>query len=174
MGRVKRRIRSVQRKFGSQKQRKPQESGNARSPRIRGRSKLTMDLIHDHKLIVADFELLRVKARVPETSGSPSEATLSNRLAQSLHEHFRKEERLLFPLISRYLGQPVCDELRNECAEILKIARSTGEQTSPLQESFARLEMLLQAHIAREENVLFWYLDVRGLTEDAQNAVDFE
>jgi iron-sulfur cluster repair protein YtfE (RIC family) len=133
-----------------------------------------MDLIHDHKLIVADFELLRVKARVPETSGPPNETILSNRLTQSLHEHFSKEERFLFPLISRYLGSPVCDELRRECTEIMKIARATGEQRSPLQESFARLEMLLQAHIAREENVLFWYLDVRGLTEEAQNAVDFD
>jgi len=174
MGRVKSKVRRVQRKSGSQKHHKPQESGNVRSPRVRGRSKLTMDLIHDHKLIVADFELLRVKARVPETSGSPSEATASNRLAQSLREHFRKEERLLFPLISRYLGPPVCDELRRECTEILKIAGSIGEQNSPLQESFAQLEMLLQAHIAREENVLFWYLDVRGLAEDAQNAADLE
>jgi iron-sulfur cluster repair protein YtfE (RIC family) len=133
-----------------------------------------MDLIHDHKLIVADFELLRVRARVLETGGPTNEAILSNRLTQSLHEHFRKEELLLFPLVSQYLGSPVCDELRRECTEIMNIARATSGKSSFLQESFAQLEMLLQAHIAREENVLFWYLDVRGLTEEAESAVGSE
>jgi iron-sulfur cluster repair protein YtfE (RIC family) len=124
-----------------------------------------MDLVHDHRLIVTDFELLRVRFREREVNCDPHQATLLNRLVQSLDEHFRKEERLLFPLLRRSLGQSICNELSNEHLEIMSMAEKFSEQKAFPDEPLRLLETLLQKHFAREENVLFWYLDVRGLTD---------
>ena len=133
---------------------------------VHGRSKLTLELMSDHKLIVADFELLMTRVIQPQGDASSDRAVLFNRLAQSLNEHFMKEECLLFPLLTHSLGSTVCDKLRGEHAEMMAIATNSNEHLSPLEESLWQLGRLLQAHISTEENVLFWYIDVHGLTDE--------
>lgn len=86
-------------------------------------------------------------------------------LAESLNEHFKKEEQLLFPLLKRSLGSNICDRLKNEHAEIMNIAKKLSTEARPVEESFSHLEQLFQGHISTEENVLFWYLDVQQPTE---------
>jgi iron-sulfur cluster repair protein YtfE (RIC family) len=89
---------------------------------------------------------------------------LFTQLAESLNEHFKREEQLLFPLLSRSLGSGICDRLKNEHEEILSTAKKFSVQTRPLEESFSHLEQLFRAHISTEENVLFWYLDLKQPT----------
>jgi len=125
------------------------------------RSKLSLELIDDHRLILADFEMLRV-----ETLGTNgcSQSVLFDRLAKSLGDHFMKEERLLFPLLNHYLGPTVCNQLSTANTEMVSLTKYQGEQGWPSDESFTRLEKLLKTHVSTEENVLFWYLDVQQLT----------
>jgi hemerythrin-like domain-containing protein len=117
----------------------------------------------DHRLIVADLELLKTNRK--REGGQSDEGNLLGRLAQSLNEHFSKEERLLFPLLNRSLGSTVCNKLSEENAEMLSVVRNDGGQVSASEESLGRLEQLLKSHISTEENVLFWYLDAQGLTD---------
>jgi len=100
-----------------------------------------------------------------EVGDRSSEAMLFTELAEALNEHFKREEQLLFPLLSRSLGSGICDRLENEHAKILSIAKKLNVQTRPLEESFSNLEQLFLAHISTEENVLFWYLDLQQPTE---------
>jgi iron-sulfur cluster repair protein YtfE (RIC family) len=99
-----------------------------------------------------------------EVGGRCSEAIFFTKLAEALNEHFKREEQLVFPLLSRSLRSGVCDRLKNEHTQILSIAKKLNVKTRPL-ESFSNLEQLFRAHISTEENVLFWYLDLQQPTE---------
>ena len=122
-------------------------------------SRLTVRLKNDHKAIVRDLERLSTKPRL-EVSDRSGKAMLFTRLRESLNDHFKREEQILFPLLSRFLGSAVCDKLNNEHAEMLRIAKLT-EQTRPFEEHVAQLKQLFHAHMSIEENVLLWYLDVQ-------------
>jgi iron-sulfur cluster repair protein YtfE (RIC family) len=127
------------------------------------RSKLSLELMDDHRLMLADFEMLRV--RTQQGTNGRSSSILFDRLAKSLGEHFVKEERLLFPLLNRYLGATICNQLSTENTEMISLAKHQREQGSLSEESFSKLEKLLQTHVSTEENVLFWYLDVQHPTD---------
>ena len=125
------------------------------------RSNLSLELMDDHRLILADFDILRV--RLQQGTNGHSQGLLFDRLAESLGGHFMKEERLLFPLLHRYLGSTICNQLNTENTEMISLAK--GQQGSLSEESFSRLEKLLKTHVSTEENVLFWYLDVEHPTD---------
>ena len=143
---------------GSRMDQKRSETQKISVPR---RSKLSLELMDDHRLILADFEMLRV--RTQHGTNGRSQSTLFDRLAKSLGDHFMKEERLLFPLLNHYLGPTVCNQLSTANTEMISLTKYQGEQGSG--ESFTRLEKLLQTHVSTEENVLFWYLDVQHPTD---------
>lgn len=129
---------------------------------IEGDSRLTVQLTSEHKTITRDLGRLRPRGGKLDIGSRSAEAMLFTQLAESLNEHFRREEQLLFPLLSRSLGSGICHRLRDEHAEILSIARKLSRtQTRPLEESINHLEQLFRAHISTEENVLFWYLDLQ-------------
>jgi hemerythrin-like domain-containing protein len=119
--------------------------------------------MNDHKLIVADFEL--AKATQTTHDGNLTESPLIARLTHSMNDHFSKEERVLFPLLGRFLGSNICDKLRGEHTEMMRIASQPNDEVLLRKEPFDHLGDLLRAHFATEENVIFWYLDVRRLTE---------
>ena len=119
--------------------------------------------MNDHKLIVADFELAAATKRA--NGGDLNQSPLMAHLTHSMSEHFRKEEHVLFPLLSRYLGSEICERLSGEHAEMMRIASPPNGENSSRDESFSHLGELLRAHFATEENVIFWYLDVRKLTD---------
>ena len=141
----------------------PRKSLKNIRPPLPRRSKLTLDLMNDHKLIVADFELANARRGTHE--GDLNQSSLMTRLTHSMSEHFSKEERVLFPLISRYLGSAIWERLSGEHAEMMRIASRPNGDISSRDESFSHLGELLRAHFATEENVIFWYLDVRKLTD---------
>jgi len=120
-------------------------------------SDLTVDLTNDHRLILRNLESLRASGRPFEGQGRSTGIAAFNRLGQTLNDHFRKEERLLYPLIGRSLGSTICDKLRAEHSAIKTMAKESTKKA----ESFSQLAQLLYAHMSTEENVLFWYLDVQ-------------
>jgi iron-sulfur cluster repair protein YtfE (RIC family) len=124
-------------------------------------SELTVNLTNDHRLIARNLDSLRARARHFEANSRSGDIIAFNRLEQTLDEHFRKEERLLYPLLNRSLGSSVCDKLRAEHSEIMTLARRSTKEALPLEESFSQLAHLLHAHMSTEENVLFWYLDIQ-------------
>jgi hemerythrin-like domain-containing protein len=128
-------------------------------------SSLTVRLTSEHRAITRDLGRLRAATRKLESGDRFSEALLFTKLAESLNEHFRREEQLLFPLLSRSLSSGICDRLKNEHEEILSIAKKLSVQSRPLEELFSHLKQLFRAHISTEENVLFWYLDLQQPTE---------
>jgi iron-sulfur cluster repair protein YtfE (RIC family) len=128
-------------------------------------SKLTVQLTKEHRAITRDLERLKTGAGKLEAKYPSGEATDFIQLAESLDEHFKKEEQLLFPFLGRFLGSKICYKLNNEHAEIIEIARKLGLQIHPAEESVNHLEQLVRAHISIEENVLFWYFDVQQPTE---------
>jgi len=109
------------------------------------------------------LERLSTKAKLEVSDGS-GETMLFTRLEESLNDHFKTEEQLLFPLLSRSLGSGVCDKLNNEHAEMLRIAKKLTVQTRLYEEHVAHLKQLFHVHISTEENVLLWYLDVQQPT----------
>jgi len=125
-------------------------------------SKLTLELTNDHKIIATQLELLRASFRQLDGDDSSDGLFLFNRLGQLLREHFRKEQRLLYPLLSHYLGSSICETLSAEHAEIMKVVHVSVEGPTTLEEPAKQLDQLLRAHISTEENVLFWYIDVRS------------
>ena len=133
------------------------------------RSKLSLELMDDHRLILADFELLRASAQ--HKTNQPSQDMFLGSLEKSLGDHFQKEERLLFPLLLHSLGPTIRNQLNTENQEMLTIAKNLNSQSSSPEEPFKRLEKLLRTHISMEENVLFWYLDVQGVTDPGLHAV---
>ena len=132
-------------------------------------SRLTVQLTNEHREISRDLERLRARARESEIAQS-SRIMYFNQLAESISDHFRKEEQFLFPVLDRALGSAICDRLRGEHAEITSIAKKLSQETRLPEESFSKLEELFRAHTSTEENVLFWYLDLKQPTEASSRA----
>jgi iron-sulfur cluster repair protein YtfE (RIC family) len=107
----------------------------------------------------------RLTAGQSEIDGSSYGTTSCVKLAESLDEHFRREEQFLFPILDRSLGSAICDRLKGEHAEIMNTVKKLNQQLNPLKELFNHLEQMFRAHISTEENVLFWYLDLQKPTQ---------
>ena len=138
---------------------RPNQVGIGREPG------LTERLTNDHEAITRAMGRLSAIVGKSEISERSSQTEFFTQFAKTLKDHFRREEQLLFPLLRRSLGSDVCDRLKNECAEIVKVANQLTTQARPLKESFRHLEHLFRAHISTEENVLFWYLDLHQPSE---------
>jgi len=134
-------------------------------------SSLIPDLANDHRLIEHLLELLTVRVNQLHASHRTSESTLHSQLSQSLIEHFRKEERLLYPVLSSALGSDLCKRLRSEHTEIVSIAKKSNEKGPRSEDALRQLRRLLSAHISKEENVLFWYLELQN--EDPRSRVTY-
>ena len=133
-------------------------------------SRLTVQLTNEHREISRDLEGLRARARESEVVAQSSRIMYFNQLTESINDHFRREEQLLFPVLDRALGSAICDRLRGEHAEITSIAKKLSQETRLPEESFSKLEELFRAHTSTEENVLFWYLDLKQPTEASSRA----
>jgi iron-sulfur cluster repair protein YtfE (RIC family) len=107
---------------------------------------------------------LKTVARKLEAQHPYIEAMDFTQLAEMFNEHFTKEERLLFPLLGRCLGTKICDGLKKDHVDIIKIARKLDGRFHPVEAYVSQLERLFLTHISKEENVLFWYLDVQQST----------
>ena len=104
---------------------------------------------------------VKEKAERLEVKRQYNELVIPSSFAQSLNEHFKREEQLLFPVVSRCLGSDILDRLRSEHAKILTLARKLNFQDRTFEQSVTQLGSLLRTHISMEENVLFWYIDVQ-------------
>lgn len=125
-----------------------------------GSSKLTLELTNDHETIVRQVGLLLPSASLVNSEISNA---LLRRLELLLREHFTKEENHLYPLLGQYLDSSVCEALTLEHENILSTATQLVESIDDGQtgvEVASQLNQLLRAHFSKEENVLFWYLDL--------------
>lgn len=134
------------------------EDNAGKSPR------LTTELAEDHKEIVQQLDLLKVTPKLIEGNSKPT--IICVRLQQLFAKHCAKEQRLLYPLLSRYLDSNVCKLLTQEHEAISNSMRKTAQQIrgdckATHWESMSQLDQLLRSHFSKEENVLFWYLDVQ-------------
>ena len=129
-------------------------------------SRLTTELAEDHKEIVRQLDLLKASPKLVEGNSKPTIIRLQRLFAQ----HCAKEKRLLYPLLNRYLNSSVCNLLTQEHEEISKTMRKAAKQIrddgkAMHCESMSELDQLLCSHFSKEENVLFWYLDVQHVYE---------
>jgi iron-sulfur cluster repair protein YtfE (RIC family) len=123
---------------------------------------------HQHALAFA----LTIKRRIGMEKGEPAwfdlmVVKLKEIFANELNFHFAAEEQVLFAEMERHLGKlHIVDELVAEHQELRKLAAQF--QTSP---SFYRLSSfaeLLEAHIRKEERVLFTEFESRMPEEEAR------
>jgi hemerythrin-like domain-containing protein len=126
-------------------------------------SRVTTELAEDHKEIVRQLGLLKATY---ELEGDSELTSICICLQQLFAQHCAKEQRLLYPLLSRYLDSNVCKLLTKEHEAISNTIRKTTEQIGNDdkfmgRESISKLDQLLLSHFSKEENVLFWYLDVQ-------------
>ena len=127
-------------------------------------SRLTTELAEDHKKIVRQLDLLKATPKPVEGNSKPPIICL--RLKQMFAQHCAKEQRLLYPLLTRYLDSNVCKLLTQEHEAITNTMRKAAEQIRGDDEvthwdSMSQLDQMLRSHFSKEENVLFWYLDVQ-------------
>jgi hemerythrin-like domain-containing protein len=125
-------------------------------------SRLTTELAEDHKEIVRQLDLLKAAPKLVEGN---SILTII-RLKQLFAQHCAKEQRLLYPLLTRYLNTNVCKLLTQEHEAISNTMRKAAEQIrgdskATHWSSMSQLDQLFRSHFSKEENVLFWYLDVQ-------------
>ncbi len=120
-----------------------------------------IELQNDHDVMRRKMCLLEEASRHVGVRGNPRLLAHLNRLEELFIQHRTKEERVLFPLLQRYLGACVCEEIGLEHDGISDLMRKVSNQVSHAEKSsIPKLNLLLRGHFSREENVLFWYLNL--------------
>ena len=67
-------------------------------------------------------------------------------------EHQREEERVLIPIVDRYIDTKASETMRREHTEIWKAI----QKLSTFQ-SVAEFEVMARDQFSREENVIYWF-----------------
>lgn len=120
-----------------------------------------IELQNDHDVMRRKMGLLEEASRRVGVRGNPRLLGYLNRLEELFIQHRTKEERVLFPLLQRYLGACVCEGIGLEHDRISDLMRKVSNQVSHGEKSsIPQLNLLLRGHFSREENVLFWYLNL--------------
>jgi len=88
-------------------------------------------------------------------------------LMQLLLAHQAREERVLLPIVEKYLDSDASGTIRSEHmhiqaalkkaeAELVSFKRKESK-TSEIEQAFRELHLIIETHFSREENVLFWF-----------------
>lgn len=123
---------------------------------------------HHHHALVAAHRLM--KAGTEESKFSLEE--LLNILEEFWHKegqpHFREEEELLLPVYARYgsLDLPEITEMLLEHVQIRSLVMQALEQEAPSAELLQDLGQQLEAHVRKEERVIFGKLEA-AIPEEA-------
>jgi iron-sulfur cluster repair protein YtfE (RIC family) len=127
-------------------------------------SRLTLELQAEHRRIAHEVTLLRETIEQFSLEHNSKALSVSNKLERLFTKHRAKEERIMYPLLRKCLGSNVCTTLSFEHERIHELMRKAIKQISGyekfLKGSISDLDGLLCGHFSREENVLFWYLDL--------------
>ena len=121
----------------------------------------------DHRWVDALFESL-VTELSPEARTS-----IKEQIVMALSRHAAAEEQLLYPLARRRLGdgEPLVETALGEHQE-LKTALQAWDRMAGADESFLqqaeRVQALVEAHVAEEENVLLPKLAAAATAEELQ------
>ena len=132
-------------------------------------------LSHDHHAELVQARRLRLASGsdVPEAR---LEASVQYVAAFSeTARHFQLEEEQLFPALATSVGNsPLLDEVLDEHQELRSLAATLAGQAAAghaSSETMARLADVLEAHVRREERVLFPLIE-RTLSDEALRALD--
>jgi hemerythrin-like domain-containing protein len=89
------------------------------------------------------------------------------RLTKLVAEHRREEERILFPIVDKYLDSSASETIRCEHTEILealqklngKLLQVNGSDESRRRffQSATEFEAMAREQFSREENVIYWF-----------------
>lgn len=136
-------------------------------------SKLLFELQKDHEAILKKTNLLRAVIEPTDgvNDGDSKASVTCNRLEHLFGQHYAREERLLYPLLGTFFGQDVCETLSLEHNEIRNLVQrvaglidnhaNRAEASQEATESISKLIQRMRAHFSKEENVLFWYLNLQ-------------
>jgi hemerythrin-like domain-containing protein len=80
-----------------------------------------------------------------------------------LQTHFIKEEQVVFPILSRYLGtdRAVVDAVSAEHGRITADFAQLPKPPSAQFEKIRKAIHMLKSHISKEDNVLFWLAEIK-------------
>ena len=89
------------------------------------------------------------------------------RLTKLVAEHQREEERVLIPIVDKYLDSSASETMRREHTEILEAlqklnrhlpqANGSDESQRKFSSSATEFEVMVREQFSREENVIYWF-----------------
>ena len=124
-----------------------------------------IELQNDHYTIRKTANTLKPSRKLAKTNDNSETLHRLSHLEQLFAKHCEKEQRILYPLIHKYLDAVICEEIDQEHKKISSLLQKMIHRTRSPVSSISLLNRLLSSHFSREENVLFWYLNIR-LTSD--------
>ncbi len=142
-------------------------SGTKRRPLVRVPS-MILKLQKEHDNILQQSRLLlgvRGNARVVRSIASMHLA----RLERLVTRHQREEERILLPIVDKYLDSHASKSIHHEHMELLKTMRRVRERLTQVGvsnqresleaffKSTVRFDSVVRQHFSHEENVIFWF-----------------
>jgi len=131
-------------------------------------------LQEQHANIMQQIQLLRKNVQGPSRTRSQNGHASKNlkihrltRLTELVAQHQREEERLIAPIVDKYLDSSISETIRREHrgtwealqrlnAKLLEVNGSNDSQ-SLFFDSVAEFEAMLREEISREENVIYWF-----------------
>jgi len=120
-----------------------------------------VELQSDHDAMKRKLGLLEASSKHAGSRNNPNFLDHFNHLEELFNRHRIREERVLFPLLQRYFDTCVCEGIGLEHKEISDLMRKVSNQISHHEKSsLSQLNRLLRGHFSKEENVLFWYLNL--------------
>ncbi|MBM3897869.1 MAG: hemerythrin domain-containing protein [Thaumarchaeota archaeon] len=121
-------------------------------------------LAGEHKVMLS--MLHEIEKDLDSIKGGTLNANTHDRittLVGFLQTHFTKEEQVVFPILSRYLGidRAVVDAVSAEHERITTDFVQLSKPPSAQFEKIQKTIRMLKSHISKEDNVLFWLAEIK-------------
>lgn len=116
---------------------------------------------HHHHALVAAHRLMKAGTEESEFSLEELLEILATFWRMEGQPHFREEEELLLPVYAKYgsLDRPEIAEMLLEHVQIRSMVRHALEQRPPAAEFLRNLGQKLEAHVRKEERVIFVFME---------------
>lgn len=112
---------------------------------------------HHHHALVAALKLKRAGTKDSDLTIEEVKNELRSFWESGGQEHFREEEEILLPVYARYasLDRPEIPEMLLEHVQIRAMVQEILEKGTDLVGQMNQLGKLLEAHVRKEERVIF-------------------
>lgn len=139
----------------------------------------------EHQIVLQGLALVERQLGLLDGSGRPPRKIMRmvelrvSFVAKLLQLHIRKEQDALFPVLSKRLGRDrgliaavdaEHDDVRALLARVSRYFQEPGSFDSPVEllQNARRLSGLVERHISKEDNVLFWITELRLHNDDEE------